>query len=145
MINKYSRFLFAFLLVTIIVFQLLSCQDKTFSDYEINEIVASNRDSRVRKIDEDFYIQLGYSNSLVEVYCISSLSKKEAIGYALNSIDNILVCSGFFDQYGTYENQIYFITSMDESLTVLDKTAKQVKVISILECENFEKIVWNKV
>ncbi len=139
-----NRFLCSFIALVMVIL-LCSCQDKAFCDYDIHEVVGGNGDSYSKKISAEFFLMYQRSDSKIEVYWIPSADRNKAAAIAVNSVDRVLICSGFFDKYGKDENALYFFDTNLDSVTIVDKNHKISETIPSSKLDNFEKIVWYEV
>ena len=123
---------------------LFSCQSKTFYECEIHEVIGSNRDTYSRKISEDFFLTFQRSDSRTNVYWLSSPDQDKTVEYAVNSVDRVWICGGFFDEYGEDENMLYLRDSKSESIAIVDKSKRTIEIVKFSEFNSFVEITWHK-
>lgn len=129
-------------ILIVLIFGLMACQNKTFNEYRIHEILGSNGDTYSRKISNDYFFTHQRYDSTTYVYWIPSPDCVEIATIAINSVDRILVCSGAFDKYGDDGYKLYFVNSTSNMVTIIDKETRNIEVLSISTFEFFNGIFW---
>ena len=139
-----NRFLCCFIALMMVAL-LCACQEKAFYEYDVHDVVGSNRDSYSKKISAEFFMVFQRSDLKTEIYWISSTDCNKAVAHAVNSVDRVLICSGFFDKYSADEANLYFFDTKLDSVTIVDKDNKTIETMLSSELDSFETIVWYKV
>ena len=139
-----NHFLCCFIALMMVAL-LCSCQAKAFYEYDVHDVVGSNRDSYSKKISAEFFMVFQRSDLKTEIYWISSTDCNKTVAHAVNSVDRVLICSGFFDKYSENEDNLYFFDTKLDSVTIVDKDNKTIETVLSSELDSFETIVWYKV
>ena len=142
---KISNYFLCCFIALMMVALLCSCQDKAFYEYDVHDVVGSNRDSYSKKISAEFFMVFQRSDLKTEIYWISSTDCNKTVAHAVNSVDRVLICSGFFDKYSEDEDNLYFFDTKLDSVTIVDKDNKTIETMLSSELDSFETIVWYKV